>query len=74
LSRQNAGDVVGRAVGVLGIGEGDAVLALQPRQRSGVDLVVAVVMGDGKGDALPRLVAEVNGLSAVATSGPACGR
>src|SRR6056297_3897857 len=57
IFRQNARDIGRRPVRVADIGEGDPVLALQPGETLDIDLVVAIMMGDGKDHLLPRLVA-----------------
>ncbi len=68
VRREDAGDVARRAVGVVDVAEGDAVLALEPVERVGVGEVVAVVVGDRQPDGLAAARSRaVKALSAVAT-------
>ena len=54
-----------RAVDLAGIAEGDPAFALEPVERLGVGLVIAVMMGDRDDDLLARLVAGGEGRLAV---------
>ena len=53
-SSQHAGDVGGRAVGVVAVAEGDPVLVLQPLQPVAVDDIVAVVVRHRQPTRAPR--------------------
>ena len=55
LAAQDAGDVAQRAVGVVQVAEGDAVLRLQFVQRALIGEVAAFAVGDGKAQHLAPL-------------------
>jgi hypothetical protein len=58
---EDAGDVAGRSVDAFRIAQRDAAFAFQPVERGVVGAIIAVMMGDGEGDAFARLIAAGEG-------------